>query len=210
NGHEGLMAGCINSLRHEDGAELGGIITYRYRDMHMQLTPAQGELLLQAQRDLQPPLDGEADIRHNLRRTPGRGGADARRRAEHARQQMIYEPVRSFIPVQLQGHIKGRIINYRAGKQRNMSDSRSGAQIAKHGRLAEMEDWISNVATPHREWLASRREALYQDTRTLLAQHERGTWYANYADRTHCEWLSELAFNTLSELCTLGPGVKIA
>src|SRR5690554_5095809 len=91
-----------------------------------------------------------------------------------------------------------------------MSDSHSGAQIAKHVRLAEMEDWINNVATPHREWLASRREALYQDTRTLLAQHERGTWYANYANRTHCEWLSELAFNTLSELCTLGPGVKIA
>lgn len=210
NGHKGLMAGFINSLRHEDGAELAGIINYRYRDVDMQLTPEQGELLLQAQRDLQPTLDEETEINQNLRRTDGHAAADARLREVHARQQAIYQPVRSFIPAQLQGHIKGLVINYRAGKRRNMSDSRSGAQIAKHVRLAEMEDWINNVATPHREWLASRREALYQDTRTLLAQHERGTWYANYADRTHCEWLSELAFNTLSELCTLGPGVKIA
>src|SRR5690554_2313760 len=210
NGHKGLMAGFINSLRHEDGAELAGIINYRYRDVDMQLTPEQGELLLQAQRDLQPTLDEETDINHNLRRTQGHEVADARLREVHARQQMIYEPVRSFIPAQLQGHIKGLIINYRAGKQRNMSDSRSGAQIAKHVRLAEMEDWISNVATPHREWLASRREALYQDTHTLLVQHERGSWYADYADRVHCEWLSELALNTLSDLCTLAPGVKIA
>src|SRR5690554_607562 len=210
NGHKGLMAGFINSLRQEDGAELAGIINYRYRDVDMQLTPEQGELLLQAQRELQPTLDEETEINHNLRRAEGHAAADARLREVHARQQAIYQPVRSFIPAQLQGHIKGLVINYRAGKRRNMSDSRSGAQIAKHVRLAEMEDWINNVATPHREWLTTRREALYQDTRTLLAQHERGTWYANYANRNHCEWLSELAFNTLSELCTLGPGVKIA
>src|SRR5690606_8248935 len=120
---------------------------------------------------------------HNLRRTQGHEVADARLREVHARQQKIYEPVRSFIPAQLQRHIKGLIINYRAGEQRNMSDSRSGAQIAKHVRLAEMEDWISNVATLRREWLASRREALYQDTHTLLVLHGRGSRYADYADR---------------------------
>src|SRR5690606_41996421 len=73
-----------------------------------------------------------------------------------ARQQAIYQPVRSFIPAQLQGHIKGLVINYRAGKRRNMSGSRSGAQIAKHVRLAEMEDWINNVATPHRDRKSTR------------------------------------------------------
>ncbi|NLB99638.1 MAG: hypothetical protein GX789_00065, partial [Pseudomonas formosensis] len=124
NGHKSLMAGFINSLRHEDGAELAGIINYRYRDVDMQLTPEQGELLLQAQRDLQPTLDEETEINQNLRRTDGHAAADARLREVHARQQAIYQPVRSFIPAQLQGHIKGLVINYRAGKRRNMSDSR--------------------------------------------------------------------------------------
>ena len=210
NGHKGLMAGFINSLRQEDGAELAGIINYRYRDVDMQLTPEQGELLLQAQRDLQPTLDEETDINRNLRRTEGHAAADAALRAVHVRQQAICQPVRSFIPAQLKGHIQGVVMNYRAAKQRNMSDSRSGAQVAERVRLAEMEDWISSVATPHKDWLASRRDVLFQDTQTLLAQHDKGSWFADYADRDHCEWLSELAFNTLSELCTLGPGVMIA
>src|SRR5690606_11525865 len=93
NGHKGLMAGFINSLRHEDGAELAGIINYRYRDVDMQLTPEQGELLLQAQRDLQPTLDEETEINQNLRRTDGHAAADARLREVHARQQAIYQPV---------------------------------------------------------------------------------------------------------------------
>ncbi|WP_193073991.1 toxin VasX [Pseudomonas sp. FME51] len=210
NGHKGLMAGFINSLREEDGAELAGIISYRYREQDMQLTPEQGELLLQAQRDLQPTLAEETDINQNLRRTHGHAAADARLRDVHARQQQIYQPIRSFIPAQLHGHIQGVVMNYRASKQRNMSDSRSGAQVAERVRLAEMENWISNVASPHRDWLAHRRHALFQDTQTLLAQHDKGSWFADYADRTHCEWLSELGFNTLSELCISGPGVMIA
>lgn len=210
NGHKGLMAGFINSLREEDGVELAGIINYRYRELDMQLTPEQGELLLQAQRDLQPTLAEETDINQNLRRTHGHAAADTRLRDVHARQQQIYQPIRSFIPAQLHGHIQGVVMNYRASKQRNMSDSRSGAQVAERVRLAEMENWISNVASPHRDWLAGRRESLYQDTQTLLAQHDKGSWFADYADQTHCEWLSELGFNTLSELCTHGPGVMIA
>ena len=210
NGHKGLMAGFINSLRAEDGAELAGIISYRYREQDIQLTPEQGELLLQAQRDLQPTLAEETHINQNLRRTEGHAAADQRLREVRARQEVIYQPIRGFIPLDLHGHIQGVVMNYRTSKARNMTDNRSGAQVAERVRLADMEDWISDVAEPHREWLVGRRDVLYSDTRSLLARHEEGTWFADYADRDHCEWLSEVALNTLSELCTLGPGVTIA
>lgn len=210
NGHKGLLAGFIRSLISEDGAELAGIINYRYREQDIQLTPGQGELLLQAQRDLEPTLAEETDINHNLRRTEGHAAADARMAEVRARQDVIYQPVREFIPPNLHGHIQGVILNYRASKARNMTDSRLGVQVAERVRLGDMEHWISEVAEPHQAWLADRRDALYSDTRNLLARHEDGTWFADYTDRNHCDWLSEVALNTLSELCTQGPGVTIA
>lgn len=210
NAHKGLIAGFINSLINEDGAELSSLINYRYREQDIQLTPAQGEELLKAQRELRPLIDEETRTNRDVRRTDGHRAADVQLARIHAQQQQVLQPVREFIPANLHGHIQGVVLNYRAAKARNLSDHRTGAQVAERVRLDAMNDWIANVAEPHRAWVANRREVLFQDARSFLPKHGEASWFVHYDDPEHCDWLSELALNTLSELCTAGPGVKIA
>tara|TARA_R110002051_G_scaffold46751_1_gene93364 strand:+ start:1527 stop:4790 length:3264 start_codon:yes stop_codon:yes gene_type:complete len=208
--HKGLIAGFINSLINEDGAELSSIINYRYRDHDIKLTPGQGEQLLQAQRELRPLINEETHINQEVRPKQGHPIADARLARVHAQQQVILQPIRSFIPAELHGHVQGVVLNYRAAKARNATDSRMGAQVVERVRLDAMNQWIETVAEPHWEWVASRREVLLHDTKTLLARHHEATWFVDYDKAAHCTWLSKVALSTLSELCTVGAGVQIA
>ncbi|WP_304641842.1 toxin VasX, partial [Pseudomonas sp.] len=210
NALKGLMAGFINSLISEDGAELSSMINYRYRERDIQLTPDQGEVLLQAQRDIKPLIDEETRINRDVRRTHGHREADTQLASVHARQQIILEPVRSFIPPDLHGHVQGVVLDYRATKARNVTEERSGAQVAKRVRVDAMNEWVASVAETHRAWVASRREPLFNDAKTLLAHHHEGSWFVDYDTPEHCSWLSEVALNTLGELCTAGPGVVVA
>tara|TARA_R110000822_G_scaffold8704_40_gene34437 strand:- start:923 stop:4186 length:3264 start_codon:yes stop_codon:yes gene_type:complete len=210
NAHKGLIAGFINSLINEDGAELSSLINYRYREQDIQLTPDQGEKLLQAQRELRPLIHEETRINRDVRRTDGHRLADAQLARVHAQQQQILQPVRDFIPANLHGHVQGVVLNYSAAKARNVTDHRAGAQVAERVRLADMNNWIANVAEPHRVWVAGRREMLFKDATTFLPRHAEGSWFVDYDEREHCKWLSELALNTLGELCTAAPGVLIA
>ena len=210
NAHKGLIAGFINSLINEDGAELSSVINYRYRDHDIQLTPEQGEQLLQAQRDLRPLIDKETQINHDVRRQQGHTVADAQLARVHAQQQVILQPIRSFVPPELHGHIQGVVLNYRATKARNITDSRMGAQVAERVRLDDMNHWVETVAEPHRAWIVSRRKAILNDTKPLLVRHHEASWFVDYNTSSHCAWLSEVALNTLSELCTVGAGVEIA
>ncbi|AQZ94254.1 toxin VasX [Halopseudomonas phragmitis] len=205
NGHKGLMAGFINSLRSEDGAELAGLINYRYRDHEIQLTREQGEQLLEAQHRLKPIIDRETELNRY-----GQSGTETARGIIQAQQEEILAPIRSFIPADLHGHVRGVVMNYSAAKARNMTGDRAGAQVAERVRLDDMERWTTQVAEPHRAWVASRRQPLFNDTGLVLGLHQQGSWFVDYSQASHCDWLSELALNTLSELCTAGPGVMIA
>ena len=210
NAHKGMIAGFINSLITEDGAELSNLLNYRYRDRDIQLTPEQGETLLKAKHKLKPLLDEETEVNQRLRHKIGHAAADARIADIHRREELVLAPTRPIIPADLHGQIQSVVMAYQAEKTRNMTDAKSGAQVAERVQLASMQEWIAKVAEPHREWLTARRDVLHSDMSTYLARHGQALWYADYEDGAHCSWLSELSLNSLSELCSTGAGTQLA
>lgn len=210
NAFKGLIAGFINSLIKEDGAELAGQINYRYRERDILLSPEEGETLLQAQRELKPLLDEETEVNVHQRHRIGHPAADARIDDIKRREEQVLAPTRTFIPIELHGQLQDVVMHYRAEKARNMTDSKSGAQVAQRVRLDLMQSWIDNVAEPHREWLTSRRDHLLSDSKSLFARQTKSLWYADYLNLDHCNWLAELSLNSLSELCSTPEGVRIA
>lgn len=210
NAFKGLIAGFINSLIKEDGAELAGQINYRYRERDILLSPEEGEILLQVQRELKPLLDEETEVNVRQRHRIGHPAADARIADIKRREEQVLAPTRAFIPVDLHGQLQDVVMHYRAEKARNMTDSKSGAQVAQRVRLDLMQSWIDNVAEPHREWLTSRRDNLLSDSKSLFARQTKSLWYADYLNLDHCNWLAELSLNSLSELCSTPEGVWTA
>lgn len=210
NAHRALIAGFINSLITEDGAELSKLINYRYRERNIQLTSEQGEVLLRVQRQLMPLFAEEAEVNQHQRLRIGHAAADAKIADIHRREQVVLAPTRAFIPADLHGQLQAVVMGYRAGKARNLSDSRMGAQVAERVHLVRMQQWLSDVAQPHQEWLVSRRAALYQDTSRYLDRHGKALWFVDFDNIAHCDWLSELSLNSLSALCSSGPGVELA
>ncbi|OHC14243.1 MAG: hypothetical protein A2180_13425 [Pseudomonadales bacterium GWC2_63_15] len=208
--HKGMIAGFINNLISEDGAELSNLINYRYRDRDIQLTPEQGDILLKARRELTPLLDEETEVNQRQRHRIGHAAADARIADIHRREEVVLAPTREFIPLDLHGQLQGVVMAYQANKVHNMTDAKSSAQVADRVQLATMQKWMAEVAEPHRQWLLARREVLYKDMSTYLARHGGVLWYADYDNSTHCSWLSELSLNTLSALCSSGPGTQLA
>jgi hypothetical protein len=211
NGNKGMIAGFINSLINEDGAELGNLINYRYRaGEELQLTPEEGDQLLKAHNELKPLLDEETRINRERGRQYSHAQADELLRQVHYDEQQVLLPTRSFIPPHLHNEIRAVVMGYTADKARNMTDSRSGAQVAERVRLDAMQSWMDNEAAPHHRGLAERRDSLLQDSETFLAVHGDSLWYANYDDAEHCDWLSHLSLASLSELCSSGPGIQVA
>lgn len=208
--HKGMIAGFINSLISEDGAELSNLINYRYRDRDIQLTPEQGDILLKARRELTPLLAEETEVNQRQRHRIGHAAADARIADIHRREEVVLAPTREFIPLDLHGQLQSVVLAYQANKVHNMTDAKSSAQVADRVHLAAMQKWMAEVAEPHRQWLFARREMLYKDMSTYLARHGSVLWYADYDNSTHCSWLSELSLNSLSSLCSSGPGTQLA
>lgn len=210
NAHKGMIAGFINSLISEDGAELSNLINYRYRDRDIQLTPEQGDILLDARHELAPLLAEETEVNQRQRHKIGHAAADARIADIHRRERIVLAPIRSFIPADLHTQLQGVVMAYRADKAHNMTEAKSSAQVADRVQLAKMQQWIEDVAEPHHQWLIARREVLLTDTSTYLARHGQALWYADYDDSAHCAWLSELSLNSLGALCSSGPGTQLA
>jgi len=210
NAHKGLIAGFINSLITEDGAELSNLLNYRYRDRDIQLTPEQGETLLKAKNELKPLLDEETEVNQHQRHKIGHAAADARIADIHRREASVLAPTRPFIPADLHTQLQDVVMAYQAEKIRNMTEAKSGAQVADRVQLASMQEWIAKVAEPHREWLTARRNVLHSDMTSYLARHGQALWYADYEESEHCSWLSELSLNSLSELCSTGAGTQLA
>jgi len=208
--HKGMIAGFINSLISEDGAELSNLINYRYRDRDIQLTPEQGDILLKARRELTPLLDEETEVNQRQRHRIGHAAADARIADIHRREEVVLAPTREFIPLDLHGQLQGVVMAYQANKVHNMTDAKTSAQVADRVQLAAMQKWMAEVAEPHRQWLFVRREVLYNDMSTYLARHGGALWYADFDNSAHCSWLSELSLNSLSALCSSGPGTQLA
>ncbi|WP_071873548.1 toxin VasX [Atopomonas hussainii] len=210
NALKGIIAGFINSLISEDGAELSQQLSYRYREHDIQLTPEQGETLLHTQHELKPLLDEETRINHQRGRAYSHREADAALIKVHAQIEQVLLPVRSFIPAELFSQTQGVVMAYRADKARNMTTSKSGAQVTERVRLDRMNAWIKDIAEPHHAWLTARREVILRDTASVLPRHGKALWYVDYDSPDHCKYLSELSFNSLSELCSTDPGVQLA
>ena len=210
NAHKGMIAGFINSLITEDGAELSNLINYRYRDRDIQLTAEQGDVMLQARRELQPLLAEETEVNQRQRHKIGHAAADARIADIIRREQIVLAPTREFVPADLHGLLQGVVMSYHADKVHNMTDAKSSAQVTERVDLPRMQRWITDVAEPHRHWLIARREALYADLATYLPRHGAALWYVDYDSGAHCAMLGELSLNTLGALCSSGPGVELA
>lgn len=90
--HKGMIAGFINSLISEDGAELSNLINYRYRDRDIQLTPEQGDILLKAKRELTPLLAEETEVNQRQRHKIGHAAADVRIADIHRREEVVLAP----------------------------------------------------------------------------------------------------------------------
>lgn len=210
NGHKALLAGFINSLIEEDGAELASQLSYRYMDRDLHLRPEQGEALLQAQRDMQPLLARETVINQQQRHQIGHAAADSLIADLYHQQDAILAPLRTFLPADIEGQLRDLVMTYRADKARHMSDSRSGHKVSERVRLEEMKVWVTEVAEAHHRWLTERRKDIYADQEHVLPLHGPALWYADYDNADHCAQLSRLALESLSLLCSTGPGVKIA
>lgn len=213
NGHKALLAGFINSLIQEDGAEVASQLSYRYMDRDLLLTADQGEAMLQAQRDLQPLLARETAINQHYRHQAGHAAADNLIADIRRQEQAILAPLRELLPSDIsdiEGQLHDLVMAYRADKARNMTDSKSGHQVPERVRLEEMNAWIAEVADTHHQWLAERREQIHADQRQALPLHRQALWYTDYDNVGHCELLSRLALASLSMLCSSGPGVQIA
>lgn len=210
NAHKGMIAGFINSLITEDGAELSNLINYRYRDRDIQLTPEQSDIMLQARRELQPLLAEETEVNQRLRHKIGHAAADARIADIIRREQVVLAPTREFVPADLHGQLQGVVMAYHADKVHNMTDAKSSAQVAERVELPRMQRWITEVAELHHHWLIARREVLYADMAAYLPKHGAALWYVDYDSDAHCSMLSELSLNSLGALCSSGPGVQLA
>lgn len=210
NALKGMIAGFINSLINEDGAELSNQFNYIYRERDLELTPEQGETLLQQRHKLEALMDEETQVNRDMRRTLGHSAADARLAEIKQEQEIVMAPVRAFIPADLQNQVQLVIMNYVTTKETNMTDARSGAQVSERVDLVGMQQWISQTAEPHQQWLVDRRSVLLADTEAYLDRHGPTLWYADFDSEDHCTWLSELSLNTLSELCSTGPGTQLA
>lgn len=193
------IGGFIRSLIDEDGAELAGSISYRYKDRDIRLTPQQGQVMLDTQHRLDEALQAET-----RRRQYGGQPNQAEATARDARIAEIVAPVRAFIPADLYGEVEFIVREYHEEKHA----TRLSAEVGEYINLDAMNHWFEQTATAHYQQLEQRHSALFADRGVYLPRSRRGTWFVDYHDLTTREWLTELATDCLSAQCIRARGAE--
>ena len=214
NAHRTAIAGFIRSLTRQDGAEVAGMLNYRYREHDILMTPEQGDTMLDVQRELRGIHAKQAALQrenHPLLRGNQEPALldesavelDGRREAQLGR-------VRPFLPAELQAEALAVVTEYRRDKLDNLSGGHGAAQIAERISLWRMDDWLDNQAPAHYAFIERRHEVLYADRERFLPRHAQGTWFADHRIPEHQDWLGELALACLSALCVREQGATQA
>lgn len=198
----------IRSLIREDGSEVANIINYRYREHDIQLTHEQGETMLASQRRLQELFQEETRINHERGRQYSHREADALLVNVHAEVTATTAPVREFIPVHLHTDAEQVVREYRKEKTSNLAGGRASAKISEYIDLERMDKWLEQEAPDHYHHVNERHAVLYADRAVYLPRHATGTWFVEYDNPSHLQWLDDLAAACLSGQCIKAQGAE--
>lgn len=197
------IGGFVRSLITEDGAELAGSISYRYKDRDITLTPDQGKVMLDAQHQLDEDLKAETRARQY-----GGQPTQAEARARDARIAAIVAPVRAFIPADLYNETEFVVREYRADKHANLNNHFLSAKVGEYIDLDAMNTWFAQTAAAHYQQIEQRHSALFADRGVYLERSHRGTWFVDYDDLPTRRWLTELATGCLTAQCIRAQGAE--
>ncbi|WP_256735466.1 toxin VasX [Pseudomonas sp. dw_612] len=197
------IGGFIRSLITEDGAELAGTLSYRYKGHNIELTPEQGKIMLDTQHQLDEELKAETQARRH-----GGQPTQAEASARDARIATIVAPVRAFIPADLYNEAEFVVREYRAEKHANLNNRHWSAKVGEYIDLKAMDNWFSQTAAEHYRRIEERHTALYADRGVYLKRSRNGTWFVDYHDLPTRHWLTELASGCLTAQCLRAQGAE--
>jgi|SRR5471032_203570 len=197
------IGGFVRSLISEDGAELAGSLSYRYKERDIHLTPEQGKVMLDAQHQLDDALKDETQARQ-YGGQPSASEACAR----DARIASIVAPVQAFIPADLYNEAEFVVREYRAEKQANLDNDFLSAKVGEYIDLTAMNTWLDTTAPAHFQHIEQRHKALFTDRGVYLKRSVSGTWFVDYYDLDTRHWLTELATGCLTAQCIRAQGAE--
>ena len=202
------IGGFVRSLITEDPDEVIGMLIYRYREQDIELTREQAQMLLNARTRLEQLARQRytANIRRGTTHTNVE--ADTRLAEIHLREQAAVAPIRGFIPLQLHDEVLQVVRDYQESKVNNLRNKHTSDKVEKYIDLPAMNYWLDKTAPRHFDHLKERHETLYADRGTYLSRHHSGTWFVDYQDSDHRQWLDELALACLSAQCLRTVGAE--
>lgn len=197
------IGGFVRSLISEDGAELAGSISYRYKERDITLTPEQGQVMLDTQHRLDEELKAETRARQY-----GGQPTQTEAAARDARIAAIVAPVRAFIPADLYNEVEFVVREYRAEKHANLNNHAFSAKVGEYIDLKAMNTWFAQTAAAHYQQIEQLHTALFADRGMYLNRSLSGTWFVDYHDLETRHWLTELATGCLTAQCLRAQGAE--
>ena len=197
------IGGFVRSLITEDGAELAGSISYRYKGRDITLTPEQGQVMLDTQHRLDEELKAETQARQY-----GGQPTQAEAAARDSRIAAIVAPVRAFIPADLYNEVEFVVREYRAEKHANLNNHLFSAKVGEYIDLEAMNTWFAQTAAAHYQQIEQCHTALFADRGMYLNRSLSGTWFVDYSDLDTRHWLTELATGCLTAQCIRAQGAE--
>lgn len=202
------IGGFVRSLITEDPDEVIGMLIYRYREQDIELTREQAQMLL----DTRTRLEQLARERYAANVPDGspftKQQADIRLHEIHLREQAAVAPIRGFIPLKFHDEIMEMVLEYQVNKLSNTHNTHASDKVEQYIDLPAMNQWLDETAPKHFDHLKERHKALYADRGTYLPRHHSGTWFVDYQDSDHRQWLDELALACLSAQCLRTVGAE--
>ena len=202
------IGGFVRSLITQDVDEVIGMLVYRYREQDIELTREQAQMLL----DTRTRLESLARDRYAANVPDGspftKQQAEIRLHEIHLREQATVAPIRGFIPLKFHDEIMEMVLEYQVNKLSNTHNTHTSDKVEKYIDLPAMNYWLDKTAPKHFDHLKERHEALYADRGAYLPRHHSGTWFVDYQDSDHRQWLDELALACLSAQCLRTVGAE--
>ncbi|GAB7532484.1 hypothetical protein PS3A_48990 [Pseudomonas sp. 3A(2025)] len=201
------VGGFVRSLLTEDGAEVANLVNYRYVERNLGLTPEQGEVLLDINAQAEPLRFEEARLANaqTVQMT-----TEGKQQLANIREQIrqLQLPMAKFLPVELHKDVDKEVRRYRKQKDYNQRKGKFSGRIDENIDLPAMNNWLDETAPAHYQRVKERHELLYADRGIFLARHDSGTWFVNYDDAHHREWLDDLAEGCLTAQCLYNQGAE--
>ncbi|WP_415760514.1 toxin VasX [Pseudomonas sp. LT1P18] len=197
----------IRNMVTEDGGEVANLLNYRYREHNLQLTPEQGDTLIDSQKQLNTLMLEETRINQQRGRQYEHAQADGLLAQVRSREEAVLNKVRSFIPSELHQEAQQVVRDYRQEKTSNLEGG-GGTKVGEYIDLASMDHWLDQEAPQHFKQVEERHQLLYADRITYLPRNDSGTWFVDQSSEEHLKWLESLTIACLSAQCSRSEGAK--